>query len=82
MKTFTTINVYQQMVVIYKPFSHQIWHLDACKSVLTFYNCVMQCGSVSPVCRYVLTIFSGKTLCKYDESSSIVANIVVSLTLE
>ena len=32
-------------------------------------------GSISPVCRYVLTILSGMILYKCDESSSTVAHI-------
>ena len=41
---------------------------------------VERCGSVSPVCRYVLNIISVKILHKYDETSLTVTRITVSLT--
>ena len=41
---------------------------------------VGRCDSVSPVCRYVLTIISVKILHKYDETSLTVTHITVSLT--
>ena len=42
---------------------------------------VERCGSVSPVCRYVLTINSVKILHKCDETPLIVPRIAVSLIL-
>ena len=44
--------------------------------------CVERCVSVSPVCRYVLTIISVKILHKCDETSLTVIRITVSLTLK
>ena len=38
------------------------------------------CGSLSPVCRYVLTIISAKILHKLEENLSTVTRIAVSLT--
>ena len=37
---------------------------------------------IYPVCRCMLTILSGKILCKCDASSSIVAHIAISDTLK
>ena len=39
-------------------------------------------GSISPVCKYILTIISVKILHKSDETSLIVTLIAVSLTLK
>ena len=44
--------------------------------------CVERCGSVSPVCRYVLIISSVKILHKCDETSLTVISIAVRLTLK
>ena len=49
-------------------------------NMLKPYMCVERCGSVSPVCRYVLTIISVKSLHKSDETSLTVTRINVSLT--
>ena len=43
---------------------------------------VERCGSVSSVCRYVLTIISVTILHKCDETSLTVSHIAVSLTLK
>ena len=43
---------------------------------------VERCDSISPVCRYVLTIINSKILYKSDEPSLTVAHIAVSLTLK
>ena len=43
--------------------------------------CVEQYGTVSPGCRYVLTIRSVKILHKSDKTSLTVIRIAVSLTL-
>ena len=44
--------------------------------------CVERCASVSPICRYVLTIINVKILHKCDETSLTVIRITVSLTLK
>ena len=43
--------------------------------------CFKRCGSVSPICCYVLTIISVKILHKSDKTSLTVTRIAVSLTL-
>ena len=43
---------------------------------------VRRCGSVFPVCRYVLTIISNEILDKCDETSLAVTHIAVSVTFK
>ena len=51
--------------------------------VVTCYNWAsMRYGSVSPVCRYVLTIGSIKILYKCDQTSLTATHIAIRLTLE
>ena len=52
--------------------------------IVTCYNWASsaRCGSVSPVCKYVLSIISVTILHKWDETSLTITRIAISLTLK